>query len=232
MATELELHPIQSDILLVLLFKSKARFSDLNTSKVSSDHFNFHLKRLLEGGLIQKSGKTYELTGKGKEFANRFDTDSLVLERQAKVSVLVCGTKHLSGETFYLMQKRLKEPYFGYLGMITGKIRWGEEILRAGARELKEETGLTGKPELVGVKHKMDYDPKGDILEDKFFFVLRIDNLKGKLKTKVNGGENKWMTEREVLASKNIFGDVKITFEVLKSKNLIFIEEKYKVTKY
>ena len=46
--------------------------------------------------------------------------------------------------------------------------------LQAARRELKEETGLEGKLELVGVKHKMDYSQKGNLLEDKYFFVFPI----------------------------------------------------------
>jgi ADP-ribose pyrophosphatase len=45
----------------------------------------------------------------------------------------------------HLQQQRLKQPYYGYWGHMTGKIRWGETMLEAGARELQEETGCTCK---------------------------------------------------------------------------------------
>jgi ADP-ribose pyrophosphatase YjhB (NUDIX family) len=228
-----EIHPIQSEILLVLLFKPNARFRDLNTTNVSSDHFTFHVKRLEYLSLIEKTDKGfYKLTPKGKEFANRFDTDSVILERQAKISILVSCSKKIKGKTHYLMQKRLKEPYYGFLGKITGKIRWGETIYEAAARELKEETGLYGKLKLAGIEHKIDIDKQGKLLEDKFFFVLKVDNPKGKLKKSINGGENIWMSHEQVLKSENKFKDVFDIFSIVNSKGLRYLEKKYKEKSY
>jgi hypothetical protein len=143
MATEINLHPIQGKILKILLFQKQARFRDLNPDKISTDQFSFHLKMLLDQGLLTKTEKgTYTLTAKGKEFANRFDTEKIALERQAKVAVLVVGITKEGSQTKYLTQLRLKQPYFGYRGFVSGKIRWGEDVLAAAERELSEETGL------------------------------------------------------------------------------------------
>src|SRR4030042_5914975 len=109
MAIENEIHPIQVNILFVLLFRTRARFTELNNLKVPSDQFNFHIKKLIEATLIEKTDQFYNLTPKGKEFANRFDTENLVPERQAKVSALICCIRIVGGKTYYLMQKRLKE---------------------------------------------------------------------------------------------------------------------------
>ena len=48
------MHPIQTKILRVLLFTPAARFSELNRAGISSDHFNFHVKRLCESGYVVK----------------------------------------------------------------------------------------------------------------------------------------------------------------------------------
>ncbi len=90
------MHAIQAGILKVLIFKTEAKFSELNPEKVSSDHFNFHVKKLLELGLIEKNrNDRYQLTKEGKEFANRFDVDSqkMAIERQAKIGVLIIPVK-------------------------------------------------------------------------------------------------------------------------------------------
>jgi Mn-dependent DtxR family transcriptional regulator len=120
---EQEIHPIQANILLFLLFEPKARFKDLNTTGISTDHFNFHVRRLVELGLIEKTKRGfYKLTPKGKEFANRFDTDSQLLERQAKIGVLICCVDESEKDIKYLIQQRLKEPYYGFYGFVTGKL--------------------------------------------------------------------------------------------------------------
>ncbi|KKQ51930.1 hypothetical protein A2865_00795 [Candidatus Woesebacteria bacterium RIFCSPHIGHO2_01_FULL_39_17] len=232
MAIENEMHPIQVNILLVLLFRTKARFSELNTLKVPSDQFNFHLKKLVEAALIEKSGNLYRLMPKGKEFANRFDTQNLVPERQAKVAVLICCVKKEKTVNKYLVQKRLKQPYYGYYGFFGGKIRWGETVFETANRELKEETGLSGKLKLVGIKHKMDYSKDLKLLEDKFFFTFKVTNLTGKLIEKFEGGENVWLTEEEIYNLPNLFDGVNTTLEMVKGVGLSFIERKYKVKRY
>jgi 8-oxo-dGTP pyrophosphatase MutT (NUDIX family) len=230
--TNFEIHEIQADILLTLLFKPGLRFSRLNNLSVSSDQFNFHLKTLVTRGFVEKTSDGYRLTNEGKEFANRFDTDQKHIEKQAKLSVLVCCVKTVHGKKYRLMQERHKEPYYGYLGAISGKIRWGETAQEAAKRELREETGLVGNPEFIGIEHKIDYDNKGKLLEDKFFYVFKVSDFIGHLKVGVGGGKNIWMTEEEILSSGKMFDDFKDVMKILNGNTYKFIEKKYFVKKY
>jgi 8-oxo-dGTP pyrophosphatase MutT (NUDIX family) len=229
---KLEIHPIQARILRTMLFREKSRFIDLNTLKLPTDHFNFHLKQLLALELAEKSDNKYYLTAKGKEFANRLDTDQIVLERQAKISVVVCGVGKSGRTKQYLVQQRLKQPSYGFYGFITGKIKWGEIVGETAAREFLEETGLKAKLSLAGIEHKMDYPKKGEILEDKFFFIFRAENPKGPLTKNFEGGRNVWLTRREIFKLPDIFGDVLKIIETVNQKNLVFFEAKYKVKRY
>jgi 8-oxo-dGTP pyrophosphatase MutT (NUDIX family) len=226
MKTEAAIHPIQFEILKHLLFKCASRFSELNTQQISSDHFNFHLKALVEKGLVEKTGDKYNLTTTGKEFANRLDTENAQVEKQAKLSVRVIG---IDGKKF-LVQQRLKQPYFGYYGFGGGKIKFGETPIEAAARELMEETGLKGKLKLLAIRHKMDYSTSGTLLEDKYFFVFRAKNLMGELKTDFEGGRNIWLTEKEILKLPNLFDGVEMSIEETKQNSLVYREEKYTVT--
>ena len=220
------LHPAQTKILRELLFTPKARFSRLNTAGLTTDHFSFHLKRLVSEGLIEKTEGRYRLTLTGKEFAGRLDTETATLEKQAKIDVLVGAIK----DNKFLVQQRLKEPYYGFHGFITGKIRRGETVFEAASRELLEETCFTAKLILAGVKHKMDYDKEKGLLDDKFFFVIRAENPKGKLKEKFEGGRNFWAAEKEIASLSPLFDGMKETIKILKSKNLVFLERKYTVS--
>lgn len=228
-----DIHPIQSEILCELLFVTEAGFSELNKKKISSDQFSFHLRQLVDLKLIEKNpeGK-YGLTIKGKEYANRFDTEQKEVERQPKIGVLVIGVRQTDNMTEYLMQQRLKQPYYGFWGFVTGKIRWGETVNEAALRELKEETGMSGGIKLIGIKHKMDYDQESKMLEDKFFLVVKAEDLKGELQEKFEGGENRWMKKEEIEKIEDLFDGVVENFELVNENELKFRENKYKVKRY
>ena len=235
MNKNLQLHLAQINILKVLIFQPQARFANLNCLKLSTDHFTFHIKSLVDAGLIVKSLEgLYSLTAAGKEFANRFDMDSqdTVIERQAKIGVLICCLKQEDSQVKYLVQQRLKQPYFGFYGFLTGKAKWGETIIETAERELKEETGFAGNLKLIGVKHKMDYSKENELLEDKHFFVFRVDNTKGQLIKNFKGGKNIWLTEKEILDLPNLFDGVKETIDMALANKFIFSETKYSVKGY
>ena len=225
---ELEIHPVQADILLVLTLKSSAKYSELNTTKMNTSHFNFHVNRLVSLELIEKSDEgKYLLTLEGKRLVDRIDTDSVVIEKQPKVSAMaICVTKSKEGEK-YLMQRRLKNPFYGYLGFISGKVRWGETLSEAALRELKEETGLTGKPVLSAIEHKMDYSVDKEMLADKIFFIFKVTNTKGKFKERISEGENIWLSEKEIKNEEKVFQDVPEIIKMLSTKELVFHEEKF-----
>jgi len=197
MSIEKQLHPAHVAILHVLLFKPKARFADLQkASQLSSDHFNFYLKQLLDEEFVVKNADgDYHLSPKGKEFSNRFDTDERKVERQPKVAVCLIIERE---DGKILVQQRLKQPFYGYWGRPTGKIRWGETILEAAARELKEETDLEADLAYYAVYHKSDFNKvTGELLEDKIFFMVSATNPRGKLIEDFEGGRNVWMTLKE-----------------------------------
>lgn len=230
MATNITLHPVQSQILLVLQQNTSVRFSDLNTWELSSDHFNFHVSQLLNEDLITKNSYgTYELTDIGKEFANRFDTETATYEKQAKQCVVIIPMKGTGESEMVLAQQRLKQPYYGYYGFVSGKTRWGETILESAERELIEESGLVGQLSLFGIEHKMDYNEQGILLDDKYFYLFKAVNCTGELKHKFDSGENHWITKVDMLKLDNLFEDVAQLLELLANNNVEFIENKFVV---
>jgi 8-oxo-dGTP diphosphatase len=206
MTIDKQLHPAHVAILHVLLFRPDARFAELQkASELSSDHFNFYLKQLLDEKFVAKNDAgAYHLSQKGKEFANRFDTDERKVERQPKVAVCLMIRRDDGKQ---LLQQRLKQPFYGYWGRPTGKIRWGETILEAAARELMEETGLEADLEFEEIYHKMDFNKDtGEMLEDKIFFTIAATNARGTLIEEFEGGRNAWMTQKEYDAQPLSFG--------------------------
>jgi 8-oxo-dGTP pyrophosphatase MutT (NUDIX family) len=185
-------------ILRELLFHPNSRFTDLNIQGLTSDHFSYHINTLIEEKYVEKGDQGYSLTAKGKEFANQMDTEEVVIEKQPKIAVMIVPVKFEGDKKYLLVQERTKEPYFGYRGFITGKIRYGEKVLETAKRELKEETGLTCEDiHLKRIVHNhVVLEENGDLVEDKMFYIITAINPEGEILNTKNG-KNFWVTEKE-----------------------------------
>jgi ADP-ribose pyrophosphatase YjhB (NUDIX family) len=225
-------HIIQMQILRELAFKPNSNFSRLNISGLTNDHFSYHVRTLLKIGYIKKSEKGYILSNKGKTYVSHMDTDKSQIEKLPKVSVLIVITKKIRNTIYYAISTRTKEPYFGYSGFITGKVRFGETIHEAAARELDEEMNLTAKFKNCFILHEMVYDTKGNQLEDKFFHIVAAYDTKGEIAEKTQEGKNSWVTERQLEKLEPKFHNEMEIFYWVKNKSRGFKEEKYVIEKF
>ncbi len=225
MSLEVKIHVAQTKILRELLFQPSAGFAELQKpTGLSSDHFNFHIGRLVELELIEKVERgQYALSSRGKEYANKLDTDSNTIERQPKSAVILAIEREYRGQKQFLFQERLKQPYFGYWGLPSGKIRWGETITETALRESLEETGLSADFRVAGVYHEhVKIENQNDMVEDKIFFVCHGTNPKGTLIREFEGGKNQWMSFEVALKKELRFESFEVEIEILKSKKWLF----------
>lgn len=236
MSYEPEAHKIQVAILRKLLFVESAGFAELQKeTDIGSDHFNFHIKKLIEEGYIDKDNGAYFLSRKGKEYANRMDTDENEIEKQPKVSIAITlERKGKNGEREFLFQQRKKNPYYDFWGRVGGKMRWGETVIEAGKRELLEETGLTADLTYKLMYHKRDFDKKtGKLLEDKLFLCVYANTYSGQLIESFEGGHNKWMTHEEFqkyekrFKSVDDFKDLMDAGEMFAEREFFYDESEY-----
>src|SRR3989338_835088 len=229
MSYEPHAHPIQVSVLRQLLFSPELGFADMQKlSDVTSDHFTFHVKKLIEEGYVEKREKEYRLTRKGKEYANRMDTDENAIEKQPKVSVAITlERRNDKGEREFLFQQRKKNPYYDFWGRVGGKMRWGETVIEAAERELKEETGLEAKLEYRLLYHKRDFDKNtGKLLEDKIFLCVYANKFTGKMIESFEGGVNRWMTHEEFQLQPKRFTSVD-EFKQLMDDGVPFAEREF-----
>lgn len=234
MSTEVKIHDAQTSILRELLFVPHSGFAELQKpTGLASDHFNFHIGKLVYLGLVEKveRGK-YRLTTKGKEYANKLDTDTKTIERQPKVAVLLVIERMSGGERQLLFQERRKTPYYGYVGFPTGKIRWGETIVYASARELLEETGLISKHKILGLYHEHTFlEDEPEAVEDKMFFAIHCTDIEGELIAEFEGGRNVWMTVAEARKLEKKYTSFETEIAMIEGTLGSFVEEVHHYTK-
>lgn len=216
------------EILRQLLFHPGIRFTDLNISGLTSDHLTYHISELLALKLVRKEEKgRYSLTMKGKELANTMDTDKAIIEKQPKVAVMVIVEKVINRKKHLLIQTRLKEPYYGFKGFLTGKVRFGEKLLEAAARELEEETSLTATLDLRFILHELVYSVEGELLEDKIFHIIRGVDPVGELRD-FEGGTNEWLPWSDYLKIEKRFKDDDAIFSNYdKTPKEFYVEKTY-----
>lgn len=201
MTHEAKVHEAQTKILRELLFQPGANFAVLHKATgLEGDHAKFHIKRLLELEYLEKNGKVYSLSVKGKEYANKLDTDTNIIERQPKSTTIMIVKNPKTGK--YIIQERLKNPYYGFITFYSGKIHWGESIYETAVRETLEETGLVTSADdwqWRGIYHeRVRHSNDGEIVEDKIFYIFYTEKFKGDLVVDFEGGKNYWMTLDEV----------------------------------
>jgi len=174
-----QFHDIQLAILKKLLFAQSLNYTALKpVDTMENNQLSFHLDHLIELWYITKNPeKMYALTADGKEYANRMDTETQKIQKQAKIWVLMCCYRTGEQEKEFLIYTRLKQPFYGKQGFMTGKVTYGETVEQTAIRELKEETNLEGKPQLAFIRHYLVYEEwTQKLLEDKFFYVCLFEN--------------------------------------------------------
>jgi hypothetical protein len=203
---------------------------------LESDTFKFHLRKVIDFGYVEKrlTGE-YHLTASGNEFANNLDSAKRTIQKQPKLSVLIVASKQAeNGNELFLVQKRLRRPFLGFWGCLSGPVRWGEEAEETAERELRKQTGLTGSFTVRTFFRKRDYKTgSGELLEDKLFFVIEATGVKGELSNAWAGGFNQWMTADELSGQTNKFESSVDAIEILQM-NKTYISQKayYELDKY
>jgi ADP-ribose pyrophosphatase YjhB (NUDIX family) len=136
-------HHIQRKILKKLLYAESLHYAAMRPEGVESNHFAYHLDKLLAEGLITKQDKQYKLAASGLAFVDRLSQEKMVDHLQPHI-VTAIDISNDAGQT--LLFKRAFQPYIHKFGFPLGKTDYGETVAAAASREVFEKTGLTDVP--------------------------------------------------------------------------------------
>ena len=134
------MHNIQYSILTLLMTNKVRRFSELRPERVDSNLFQYHLKKLITDGYVEKIAGGYTLSARGLNYADRHSS-SLKTERSQPKIIAVVIVRNSKGEI--LVVQKPQQPWLGTYHLPAGKVHDREPVAEAGQRELLEKTGLS-----------------------------------------------------------------------------------------
>jgi 8-oxo-dGTP diphosphatase len=183
------MHRLQQHILNELMRHSTRRYADLKPHEVEGNLFMYHLRHLMNDGLVAKrTDGLYELSPEGQRFADGFSLKEFAPRAQPRiVTLIVCHNE--AGE--YLFWRRKRQPMIGWAGFPYGKIHLGETIATAAQRELHEKTGLEAKLSHRGDGYVSIYQA-GEPVSQIMFHLFYGQNPTGKLHKESKDGSAFW----------------------------------------
>ncbi|MFQ5621603.1 MAG: NUDIX hydrolase [Candidatus Nanoarchaeia archaeon] len=213
-------HDIQKQIVLKLIHSPAMTFNELWGKDGESNKFAYHLKKLEEGGLVWKDGEHYHLTSEGKKLSAFIEGDTGGRADFPTLTVILLVKQGAK----YLCQRRLKEPFHGYWGFVSGKINFGLNVFECATRDLLEESGLhSDEWQMKALEQVKTYDENG-LLHHHYLFIVQTEKITGELLEKTHKAEHEWLTVEEYKAKEERFPSEWFFDHILPAKKPMLLE--------
>jgi ADP-ribose pyrophosphatase YjhB (NUDIX family) len=165
------LHPIQEKILKRLGYGDRKNFSEIR-GDIESNKFAFHLKKLRERRLIEKSDEGYRTTREGREILPYFDL------KNSRHPVIVADLLVFSGNEVYLLPKKDDplDPFEGDYRAPSTRIGKNDRVEESAEKIFEEEFGRAKEVEKTAV-----FDSEVEFRDGSrqhyilFFFKTEVD---------------------------------------------------------
>lgn len=164
-------HHIQRSIVYRLALLDSARFSDLKPDELDSKLFTYHLKKVVQAGLVSKNPEgLYELTPEGRRLGvHVFEKQIDQLDRATSVLFLVIRRK---SDGAWLLYRRKTHPLINRAGFMHAAPNISEVITKTATKSVKDKTGLLCDFTVLGSGYFRVFD--GDDLESFTHFTLLV----------------------------------------------------------
>jgi ADP-ribose pyrophosphatase YjhB (NUDIX family) len=137
-------HPIRKKILRLFIQKRKQTFTQVEQGVgLRANHVAYHLQQLLSGGLLRKTGRYYNLTGRGQQSLIMIGKNTVPVA----LPVVLLTVEH---NNKVALIRRIERPYSGQLGLPGGRLKLGETLSEAAIRIAKEKISASVVPKAIG----------------------------------------------------------------------------------
>ena len=220
-----ELNNIQTEILRKFMYNEKLKYNQIWDKNIcTSSNFDYHLKILINNGILKKQNDYYILTSEGTSLVTSIDGVSI---KNKKKSIVCSFILAVNDNNKILFSIRKKQPYFDHLNIPGGKQEYGEFSDFTGKREFEEETGLKCDTKLMMITEKMtiNLDENNSVEHQILGYFYLGYNIKGKLIKKTREGNNIWIKLEDLKKYKR-FPDLDFIIPyIINRKNLIKIAQ-------
>lgn len=132
---------MEEQIIKLFLTKNKLKFNEIEKSLgVRSNKLDYHLKKLLDEGVISKNNGFYELS-ETSEYLIPYVSD----KKSVLPVVLIC----MGDSKRVFLYKRHKRPYKNFLSLPGGRLLLGESISNCTKRIMKEKHKINAEFEKI-----------------------------------------------------------------------------------
>lgn len=222
------MHPLQKHILHQLMFNKDLNFSKLKPKNIESNLFVYHLKLIINDGLVYKNPTgRYELTIDGKTFSDKISLAAFKPRIQPKIITMIVCKRKDGKQALY---KKRRHPFIGLVGFPYGKIHLGEKVLAAANRELLEKANLEASLTLKGNVYMTTYQQE-ELFNQTFCHVFSAIKPQGELLKDSDIGDCFWGDVRKIDPKELIPGALDIYHLVEKKPGtqLFFAEFVYQI---
>lgn len=214
------MHRYESHILKKMILGNVLRYRDLKPKDIESNLFIYHLKNLIKNGIIEKTTGGYKLTASGLRYVDKISLSHFKQRSQPKI-VNIIIIKNKKGE--YLLYFSKRQPFYGLIGFPFGKIHFGEKLIEAANRELKEKTGILAEPKHKGDIYLRIYKDK-ELISHMLCHIFLSDKFQGNLISNSEIGTYKWENIKNIKKNKFIPGFLEMVKLAEKLKKYFFEE--------
>jgi ADP-ribose pyrophosphatase YjhB (NUDIX family) len=228
----MKLNHIQASVVRKLFEQDGLRFGQLNSTRLPTDQFSYHLRQLIRGKVIEKlPNQTYRLTAQGKLQVIMLKPMKSDPIDQGFIGIIIVISKQENGQKSFVMQTRNKVPYKGKFTSPGDKVYFGESTKDAAKRALQIQTGLKGSPELRSVWHIREIY-EAEIVQDKYFYIYAVNQPSGSMKPVGPSGTNQWMNYDQIVQSKDALHSCIEIIESTQSETLTYHEPSFTLNSY